>query len=71
MSAIVLDNSVVLARCLQDETEPIAEQAMHRVNRYGAVVPGSWWYELQNTLVMNERRGWLSAADTAATLADL
>ena len=71
MSAIVLDNSVILSWCLQDETEPLAENAMHRVVEYGAVVPGIWWYELRNALVMNERRGRLSAADTAATLADL
>ena len=71
MSAIVLDNSVVLSWCLQDETEPLAEQAMHRVIEHGAIVPGIWWYELRNALVMNERRGRLSAADTAATLADL
>ena len=44
---------------------------MHRVVEYGAIVPGIWWYELRNALVMNERRGRLSAADTAATLADL
>ena len=44
---------------------------MHRVIEYGAIVPGIWWYELRNALVMNERRGRLSAADTAATLADL
>lgn len=72
MSAIVLDNSVVLSWCLEDEeAEPLAEQAMHRVNQYGAVVPGIWWHELRNALVMNERRGRLSVADTAATLADL
>lgn len=71
MSAIVLDNSVVLSWCLEDETEPLAEQAMHHVNQYGAVVPGLWWYELRNALVMNERRGRLRVADTAATLADL
>lgn len=71
MSAIVLDNSVVLSWCLQDEAEPLAEQAMHRVVESGAIVSGIWWYELRNALVMNERRGRLSAADTAATLADL
>ena len=71
MSAIVLDNSVVLSWCLQDEAEPLAEQALHRVNESGAIVPGIWWYELRNALVMNERRGRLTDADTAATLADL
>lgn len=38
---------------------------------HGAIVPGVWWYELRNALVMNERRGRLSSADTAATLTDL
>lgn len=37
----------------------------------GAVVPGVWWYELRNALIVNERRGRLSAEDTRATLADL
>ncbi len=71
MSAIVLDNSVVISWCLQDKKDPLAEHAMDRVIRHGAVVPGIWWYELRNALVMNERRGRLNAADTAATLADL
>lgn len=71
MSAIVLDVSVVLSWCLQDETEPLADQAMRDVTEHGAIVPGIWWYELRNALVMNERRGRLSSAETAATLADL
>ena len=37
----------------------------------GAVVPGVWWYELRNALIVNERRGRLRAEDTRATLADL
>ncbi len=71
MSAIVLDNSVVLSWRLQDETQPLAEQVTHRVKRFGAVVPGISWHALRNALVMNERRGRLSPADTAASLADL
>ena len=71
MSAIVLDNSVILSWCLQDETDPLAEQALLCTVEHGAVVPGIWWYELRNALVMNERRGRLTAPDTAAILADL
>lgn len=71
MSAIVRCNSAVPPWRLQDETEPLTEEVIHRVNQYGAVVPGIWWYELRNALVMNERCGRLSVADTAATLADL
>lgn len=69
--SIVLDNSVVLSWCLADESSPIVEQAMQRAIDGGAVVPGIWWYELRNALVVNERRGRLDAADTRSTLADL
>ena len=71
MSVLVLDNSVVLAWCLADERHPVAEQAMDLTLERGAVVPGVWWYELRNALIVNERRGRLRAEDTRATLADL
>ena len=38
---------------------------------HGAVVPGIWRYELWNALIVNERRGRLSAEDVRQTLADL
>ena len=69
--SIVLDNSVVLSWCLADESSPIAERAMQRAIDGGAVVPGIWWYELRNALIVNERRGRLDSADTRSTLADL
>jgi predicted nucleic acid-binding protein len=71
LSALVLDNSIVLAWCMADERHPLAEQAMELTLEQGAVVPGVWWYELRNALIVNERRGRLSAEDTRATLADL
>ncbi|MCY4563448.1 MAG: type II toxin-antitoxin system VapC family toxin [Gammaproteobacteria bacterium] len=71
MSVLVLDNSVVLAWCLADERHPLAERAMDLTLERGAVVPGVWWYELRNALIVNEKRGRLSAEDTRATLADL
>ena len=71
MTHVVLDNSIVLSWCLADENHPIAEKAMRIVIEDGAVVPGIWWYELRNALVVNERRGRLDAAHTRSTLADL
>ena len=38
---------------------------------HGAVVPGIWRYELWNALIVNERRGRLSAEDARQTVADL
>lgn len=71
MTPIVIDNSIVLCWCLADESDPMADKAMRRVVDDGAVVPGIWWYEVRNALVVNERRGRLDAADTVAILTDL
>ena len=71
MRAIVPDNSIVLSWCLADENDPTADRAMRIVIEDGAVVPGIWWYELRNALVVNERRGRLDPADTRSTLADV
>ena len=71
MSRIVVDNSIFLSWCLADENDPIAERAMELTIEQGAIVPGIWWYELRNALIVNERRGRLDAADSRSTLADL
>ena len=71
MRCIVPDNSIVLSWCLADENDPRADRAMQLVSDHGAVVPGIWWYELRNALVVNERRKRLDAADSRSTLADL
>ena len=71
MSRVVLDNSILLSWCLADESDPLAERAMDLAIERSAVVPGIWWYELRNALVVNERCGRLDAADTRSTLADL
>ena len=71
MKHIVLDNSIILSWCLADENDPIAERAMQLVIAHGAVVPGIWWYELRNALMVNERRGRLDAANNRSTLPDL
>ena len=71
MKPIVIDNSIVLAWCLADEEHHVAEQAMHLTAENGAVVPGIWRYELWNALIVNERRGRLTAEDARQTLADL
>ena len=71
MKPIVIDNSVVLAWCLADEEHPVAERAMRLAVEHGAVVPGIWRYELWNALIVNERRGRLTAEDARQVLGDL
>ena len=68
--SVVVDCSVFLAWSLSDEDEPVATEAMRRVVSAGGVAPANWWYELRNALLMNERRGRLTAQHVAETLAD-
>ena len=71
MTAVVLDNSIVLCWCLADEVDPLARSALLSTIEQGAVAPRLWRYELCNALLVNERRGRLEAADTRAILLDL
>ena len=71
MTGLVLDNSIVLSWCLADEDDALANRAMKLTIDHGAVVPGIWWYELRNALVVNERRGRIDAKGVRATLSDL
>ena len=70
MTGFVVDCSVFLAWCLADEENPGANAVLHRLTDEGAVVPQIWWYELRNALLMNERRGRITAQQVADTLSD-
>jgi predicted nucleic acid-binding protein len=67
----VLDASVTLCWAFADEEHPIASTALDRLEKGEARVPGVWWFEVRNSLVMNERRGRLSMAGTASFLRNL
>ena len=53
-----------------DEDDPAATIVMRRVTEEGGVAPRIWWYELRNALLVNERRGRISAQKVSDTLAD-
>lgn len=55
---------------MADEDDPVAAAAMRRVAEMGGVVPQIWWYELRNALLVNERRGRITAQQVSDTLAD-
>ena len=69
--AVVLDCSITMALCFEDEQSPTADQAIDAVVENGGWVPGIWWYELRNVLIVNERRGRIDSVRTASFLADL
>ena len=72
MTAFVLDASTVIAWAIEDERQGRAVDVLIRL-RTGdeARVPALWWFEVRNALVVNERRGRLSEADTATLLREL
>lgn len=64
----VLDASIVASWCFPDEGHPHADVAFRRMADESAIVPTLLWFELRNVLLMGERRGRLSEAQTARFL---
>jgi len=56
---------------MRDEEHPLADQAFSALESGSAIVPSIWWYEIRNILVLNERRGRISADDVARFLDEL
>ena len=69
--AIVVDASVAASWCFSDERADSAEHVLRELPRDGGVVPGIFWYEIRNVLVVNERRGRIDPADSARFLVRL
>ena len=69
--AFVLDASVTACWAFQDEAHPDAGLAFRRIRTEEAVVPASWWFEVRNILVVNERRRRIAESDTAVFLMNL
>lgn len=67
----VLDASIAITWAMHDEENPIAELAFSSIRTGSAVVPGIWWYEVRNILLVNERRGRITLADSVQFLQSL
>jgi predicted nucleic acid-binding protein len=66
----VIDASVVAAWGLE-ETHTVADAAARRLRGDSAIVPGLWWYELRNVLVIAERRRRLTERRTTEFLSQI
>ena len=69
--AFVLDASVTACWAFDDEDHPGASLAFDRMRAEEGVVPGLWWLEVRNILIVNERRRRIAESDTAAFLLSL
>jgi predicted nucleic acid-binding protein len=69
----VLDASVTLSWAFPDESDPIALRAEQLLQASGgsALVPALWWYEIRNILIVNERRGRITPAESAVFLGQM
>jgi predicted nucleic acid-binding protein len=69
VNAGVIDSSIALTWCFEDEASPQTDELFERVRDDGAIVPGLWHLEIANVLLQAERRGRISRADVAQRLA--
>lgn len=68
MTALVLDTSIAVTWCFEDEASTQTDALLERVSDEGALVPALWHLELANVLLQAERRGRLAANDVAVRL---
>jgi predicted nucleic acid-binding protein len=67
-AGLVLDCSVAISWCFEDEASPETDAVLERVRDDGALVPALWHLELGNVVIQAERRKRLTAADTATRM---
>ncbi len=64
----VVDNSVVMAWCFEDEASEYADAALECLENGEAVVPAIWPLEIGNVLLVAERKRRLGKADVVRFL---
>ncbi len=64
----VIDASVVMAWCFEDEASSYADAVLERFAEATALAPIIWPLEVGNALVVAERRGRITAAETVRFL---
>lgn len=62
MTRFVLDCSIAMGWCFEDEARPETDQLLLRLRDEGAVVPKLWFWEVANVLSVGVRRGRISRA---------
>ena len=74
MKPLVIDCSVTMAWCFEDESSAFADKVLEHLADTEAWVPSLWTFEVANVLLVAERRGRLTSADSSrfvTLLADL
>ncbi len=64
----VVDNSVVMAWCFQDESSPYADSVLEKLTAATVLVPAVWILEVVNVLLAAERKNRLCESDSSRFL---
>ncbi|OPY60708.1 MAG: tRNA(fMet)-specific endonuclease VapC [Syntrophorhabdaceae bacterium PtaU1.Bin034] len=64
LKPFVMDCSVVMAWCFEDEADAYADSVLDSLSDSGAIVPSIWPLEIANVLLVAERRKRLTEADS-------
>ena len=68
MSDFVLDASVTLAWCFEDENDVYADSVLGFLGDHIAVVPALWFSEIANAIAVAERRRQIRRAEISRTV---
>ena len=68
MSDFVLDCSVSISWIFSDEHSDYAEAVLRLLENQQAIVPSIWFLEMANVLLVGERRGRITQAQTSQAL---
>jgi predicted nucleic acid-binding protein len=71
MTDLVLDASIALAWCFEDEVTVATQEILARLATEAASVPAIWPIEVANALTTAERRRRVTRADSAEFIATL
>jgi predicted nucleic acid-binding protein len=66
--AMVIDTSLTMAWCFEDEATDDSDAILDRLTHDEAVVPGLWEFEVTNVLLVAERRKRITEAQAARFL---
>ena len=64
MVLFVLDTSVTMAWCFDDESNPYADAVLESLAENKAIAPEIWLLEVSDVLVVAERRKRMTKADS-------
>jgi predicted nucleic acid-binding protein len=69
--SLVIDSSITLSCCFEDERTDVTATLLYRVAETGALVPTLWRLEVANGVQVALRRGRIDVAYRDATIANL